>query len=66
MGEESIERIRNRVQKEGGLGVDVLSLNMWNIWVEMLSRQLDLYTGIENKVLSGVSPRVVSQKCEYE
>lgn len=26
-------------------GVDELSLNMWDIWVKVSSRQLDLYPG---------------------
>lgn len=34
--------------------------------MEMLSRQLDLYLGTENKDFSTVSPRVVVKKCGYE
>lgn len=46
-------------RREEKFGVAVLSLNMWDFWVEMLSRQLDLFPGTENKDLSVVSSRVV-------
>lgn len=41
------------------LGMDVLSLNMQDIWVETLSRRLDWCVGTENKGLNVVSPRAV-------
>lgn len=37
---------------------------MWDFWVEMLSRQLDLYPGTENKDLSVVNPRVVVENMD--
>ena len=61
---KSLERVRRRFQKERRLGVDVLSLNTQGIWVEMLSRQLDLYPETENKDLSVVSPRVVVENVD--
>lgn len=49
MGEKRAARLRADFRRKEELGVDVSSLNMWDIWVEMLSRQLDLHPVTESK-----------------
>lgn len=64
MENERVVRVRSRSWKRRELWCGCVKSLHVCIWVEMLSRQLDLYPGTENKDLSVLSPKIVVENVD--